>query len=161
MWGLERDTKKKYFQIYQELMFLWNFISFGLSKYKPIIDWTLFTSSFLFFTLVASLCRFSFLKANSIGCCSNSSSFFCLQGVVIREVVNGTSCETCNNLCPGFKPHAWRWVELFVHFSFFSWFYWGCVANIQLKTSVFSIDFELGPILGSLLLTFANRLSFL
>lgn len=30
------------------------------------------------------------------------------QGVVIREVVNGTECDTCKDRCPGFEPHQWR-----------------------------------------------------
>lgn len=28
------------------------------------------------------------------------------------EVVNGTKCISCtNNLCTGFEPHSWRYVE--------------------------------------------------
>lgn len=35
-------------------------------------------------------------------------NLFVFQGVIIKDVVNGTECEVCNDNCPGFQPHSWR-----------------------------------------------------
>ncbi|GAB0100559.1 hypothetical protein DMENIID0001_166140 [Sergentomyia squamirostris] len=34
--------------------------------------------------------------------------FLSLQGVIIKEVIDGTQCDVCKDLCPGFEPHSWR-----------------------------------------------------
>lgn len=41
----------------------------------------------------------------------NLSLFFFMQGAVIREVDIGTECDECKEMCPGFEPHPWRFVN--------------------------------------------------
>lgn len=42
--------------------------------------------------------------------------FFSFQSLVINEVDEGTECENCLTLCPGYKAHDWRWeLKVFVN----------------------------------------------
>lgn len=51
--------------------------------------------------------------------------FFSFQSLVINEVDEGTECENCLTLCPGYKAHEWRWeLKVFRHFKLLKWKFW-------------------------------------